>query len=512
MSSWGRRLAFVLVALIAGTAGIVAGGSPEQPAPFSRSRWLAERAGTFLSSRGLLPATEPLSAALLQAPAFVPELPAKARPTWTRVSLDILAPDGGQGQPETQAEPYLAIDPAKETRLLAAYQEGRFANGGARALTYAWSKNGGRTWTEALVPGLTHVSGGAFEKASDPWVAFGPGGRAYYCSLLFNETNPDNGIYVSVSKNGGRSWGPPVAVHTGDIRNFDDKQAIVVDNYSDSPYRGRIYVGWDTVVSNEAGTAVMLQIERMAWSGDGGASYSPAIDLERDGMNIGVIPLVGPGGVVHAVWAHMDTAQSPLVLHASRSEDGGVTWSEPVQIAQMQVAGVRFQRSGDILPTAAVDPRTGRLYVAWMDGRFTSGVAQVALSRSDDGGRTWSAPQRVSDGPGDAPSYTPALAVSGDSRVAVSYYSLRNDPSRLFLVDLYAVTSRDGVNFGGSRRVSSTSFDVRFAAVAQELFLGDYQGLVGGSKSFYALWIGTLERSRLDSSEKQPDAFVSKIK
>ena len=60
--------------------------------------------------------------------------------------------------------------------------------------------------------------------------------------------------------------------------------------------------------------------------------------------------------------------------------------------------------------------------------------------------------------------------------------------------------------------MSSTSFDVRFAAVAQGLFLGDYQGLVGGKKLFYALWIGTMERSRLDPSERQPDAFVSKIK
>ncbi|MEA2564143.1 MAG: hypothetical protein QOH06_5647 [Acidobacteriota bacterium] len=505
------RLHRLTLSVLAGSVLLVAAsGSPDEP-PFSRSRWLQEHKGSFLSSRGLLPATEPLPAALLQAPALVPELPAKARPTWTRVSRDVLAADGGEGQPETQAEPYLAIDPAKETRLLAGYQEGRFTTGGARALTYAWSRNGGRTWTEALVPGLTRASGGIFEKASDPWVAFGPGGRAYYCSLLFNETNPDNGVYVSVSQNGGRSWGPPVAVHTGDIRNYDDKQAIVVDNYADSPYRGRIYVGWDTVVTNAAGTEIMLQIERMAWSGDGGASYSLAVDLERGGMNVGIVPMVAPGGVVHAVWAHLDDDRSPFELLASRSEDGGVTWSAPVEIARTQPANVRFQRTGEILPTAAVDPRTGRLYVAWMDDRFTSGVPQVVLSRSDDGGRTWSAPQRVSDGPGDAPSFTPALAVSGEGRVAVSYYSLRNDPSRQFLTDLYAATSRDGVSFGGSRRVSSTSFDVRFAAVAQALFLGDYQGLVGGNKLFYALWIGTLERSRLDSSEKQPDAFVSKI-
>ena len=495
-----RRLSSAVLALV---ALLVAGaGSSEEP--FSRSRWLKEREGTFLSSRGLLPATEPLPPEVLRAPSVVPG-PAKARPSTTRVSRDVLAPDSrSAGQPETQAEPYLAIDPENDARLLAGYQEGRFTTGGARALTYAWTRNGGRTWAEALVPGLTHVSGGAFEKASDPWVAFGPGGRAYYCSLLFNETGPENGIYVSVSKNGGKSWGPPVAVHTGDANNFDDKQAIVVDTYADSPYRGRIYVGWDTV-SNQ-------QIQRIAWSGDGGQSYSAAIDLEREGMNIGILPLVGPGGVVHAIWTHLDSNNSPFEIHHSRSEDGGVTWSPPAEIARMQAVGVRFQRSGDILPTAGVDPRTGRLYVAWMDQRSTPGVSQIFLTRSDDEGRSWSEPQRISDGPDDAPNYTPALAVSGQGRVAVSYYSLRNDPARQFLVDLYVNTSRDGENFGAGKRLSSTSFDVRFAAMAQELFLGDYMGLAGGRKDFHALWIGTLERSKLEPSEWQPDAFASRIK
>ena len=391
MSVRVRRLA---LAVLAGSVLLAAApGSPGERS-FSRKRWLKEREGTFLSSRGLLPATEPLPAEVLQPPAIVPGLPAAKASTWTRVSRDVLVPDSSsQGQPETQAEPYLAIDPENEARLLAGYQEGRFTDGGSRALTYAWSRNAGRTWTEGLVPGLTHASGGAFEKASDPWVAFGLGGRAYFCSLLFNETGPENGIYVSVSNNGGRSWGPPVAVHTGDAGHFDDKQAIVVDNYAGSPYRGRIYVGWDTVGSGQ-------QIQRIAWSGDGGASYSAAIDLERSGINVGVIPMVAPGGVVHAVWTHLDSNQSPFEILHSRSEDGGVTWSAPVELVRMQPAGVRFQRAGDILATAGVDPRTGRLYVAWMDARFTPGVPQVLLARSDDGGRTWSEPQRVSDGPG----------------------------------------------------------------------------------------------------------------
>src|SRR5215212_3101047 len=176
MSSWVRR---VTLSVLAGSVLLVAAaGSSEEPAPFSRSRWIAERSKTAqFSSEGILPARGPLPASVFEKPAM-PQITAEARKrqTWVRVSRDILPADDGPGQPETQAEPFLAIDPEKDIRLLAAYQEGRFAGGGARSLTWAFSKNSGRTWSEGAVPGLTHASGGAFEKASDPWVAYGPGG------------------------------------------------------------------------------------------------------------------------------------------------------------------------------------------------------------------------------------------------------------------------------------------------------------------------------------------------
>jgi hypothetical protein len=504
MSSWGRRLAFVLVVAAAGIAA--AAGSPEEPA-FSRSRWIEERSKTAqFSSEGILPARGPLPASVFEKP-VMPEISAEARKrqTWVRVSRDILPPDDGPGQDETQAEPFLAIDPEKDFRLLAAYQEGRFADGGARSLTWAFSKNSGRTWREGAVPGLTHASGGAFEKASDPWVAYGPGGRAYYASLLFNETSPENGIYVSTSEDGGRTWGPPVSVHNGDATHFEDKEAIVVDTYDDSPYRGRIYVAWDTVSQ----TAQTLRVAR---SEDGGQSFRPVVSVEANGANIGAIPLVGPGGVVHLFWMHA-TTNNNLAIVTSRSEDGGVTWSPLTQVAPVTSTGVSGLRTGE-LPAAAIDPKTGRIYVVWPDAFFEGGNVigpdEIALVRSDDGGRTWTPRQRVSDDRSDA-SFTPAVAVDGQGRVAVAYYG--HHYAKPFQVDHYVVISKNGETFGASRRTSTSSFDARFAAVTDRgFFLGDYHGLVGGKHLFHALWGGTLEPSKLHKGERQPDAFASSIK
>ncbi len=425
-------------------------------------------------------------------------------PGTVRVSFDVLASNGGPAQPETQAEPHLALNPERETHLLAGYQESRFSNGGARALGFAVSFDSGKTWQEGLVPRLTHATGGPFERASDPWVAFGPGGRAYYCSLLFNQSRPENGIYVSVSEDGGRTWGSPVAVHNAGL-DFDDKQAMVVDTRTDSPFRGRVYVGWDTAQGNQR------QLMRISYSADNGLSYRPPVTIHDQGANIGIIPMIGPGGVVHAIWTRFTRNVAELI--ASRSTDGGDTWSEPVVIALLRTAGVADARTGGILPTAAIDPKHGDLYVAWQDSRFSPGVDQIVLSRSADGGQTWSEPQRVSDGPLNAPNFTPALAVNPNGLVGVSYYSLRNDPERRFLVDEYFTFSRNrGQSFVRGQRVSAASWDLRFAAFAEGFFLGDYQGLVAGKKTFHPLWIATVAPSRIDAPALQPDAFTRPLK
>lgn len=477
-----------------------------RPEPFSRSRWKAEQEAAWgarfegdVKPEGRPRVRTPFDLKTLKG------APARAvAPGTVRISFDLLAPNSGPAQPETQAEPHLALNPERETHLLAGYQESRFSNGGARALGYAVSFDAGKTWQEGLVPGLTHATGGPFERASDPWVAFGPGGRAYYCSLAFNQSRPENGIFVSVSEDGGRTWGEPVAVHRENL-DFDDKQAIVVDTRTDSPFRGRVYVGWDTAMNSGR------QPMRFSYSADNGLSYRPPVTLHDQGANIGIIPMVGPGGVVHAVWVRLTRSLAELV--AARSTDGGDTWSAPVVIAAMQPAGVADARTGGILPTAAIDPQRGDLYVAWQDTRFSPGIAQIALSRSTDGGQTWSAPQRVSDGPLNAPSFTPALAVSPNGLVGVSYYSLRNDPARRFLVDEYFTFSRNrGQKFVRGQRVSAASWDLRFAAFAEGFFLGDYQGLVAGKQTFHPLWIATLNPSRIDAPALQPDAFTRPLK
>jgi hypothetical protein len=493
----------LLLLLVPALLALASRAADRQPG-FSRTRWLEEQmAWGARTSENLVPANP------RRLKAFLDQL-ARTKPPGTgipkgviRVSGDILAPDGGIAQAETEAEPFFAIDPENPKHLLAVYQEDRFPDEGCRNLTSAVSFNGGTTWQESLLPHLTVAAGGPYERTSDPWVAFGTGGRAYFISLGFNETNPQNGVYLSSSDDGGLTWNDPVAVHSTS-QDFDDKEAAVVDNRDDSPYKGRVYVGWDSI------TASRQQLELMTYSDDGGHTFQPPVAIGSQGANLGVVPLVGPGGIVHAVWLSYQTRQ--VFLLASHSTDGGQTWSRPVTVSDVLSLGVDGSRTGAGLPSVAIDGSNGALYVAWEDERFTSGIDQVVLSRSTDGGQTWSAPQRVSDGAANAANFTPAVAVTPEGWVGVSYYSLRNNPSRVLVDEYLAVSKTGGQTFAKSQRLTASSWDLRFAATSDGFFLGDYQGLATSSKTFYPLWVGTFAASRLDPPARQPDVYTRAIK
>jgi hypothetical protein len=425
-----------------------------------------------------------------------------------RVNRDLLPPGGG-AQPETQAEPFLAINPENSSHLIAVYQESRFANGGARVLNHSVSFDGGQTWTEGMFPQLTPPSGGPWQRASDPWVTFGPGGRVYFSSLLFESSTRDNAIGISLSTDGGLSWGPPIEVARSSSE-FNDKEAVVADAFPSSPNFGNVYVAWD-VNRFDANNQITKQVLAVSRSTDNGATWNRFKKLHKKKFNLGAVPGVGPDGTVYVVWTHFKSPNGPLnpKIFFSRSEDGGETWSAARAIVTMTSRDVAGIRAGEGLVSFAVNPINGDLFLAWMDSGWT-GSSQATVAYSRDRGNTWSNPQRVSDGPGDAHAFTVSVAVNRRGEVGVSYYSLRNDPARASLTDCYLNVSRDGgQSFEPARRVTEQSFDLRFAAQTGEFFLGDYIGLVGTEIGFRLLWIGTDLSSAINPLRRQPDVFTA---
>jgi len=195
-----------------------------------------------------------------------------------------------------------------------------------------------------------------------------------------------------------------------------------------------------------------------------------------------------------------------------RSTDKGVTWSAPVVIAQAQALGVRDPenrtdvRDSATLGSIAVS-RQGTLVVAWQDARFSGGVRDgIALSRSTDGGLTWSAPVRVNRDP-NVPAFSPSVTVRDDGTIGVTYYDFRNntaDPSTL-PTDLWLTQSGDGVTWRESHVAGP--FDLSIAPNALGLFLGDYHALASIGTTFVPFYVRTND----GNPANRTDVFAGRV-
>ncbi|MEO8536097.1 MAG: sialidase family protein [Betaproteobacteria bacterium] len=134
----------------------------------------------------------------------------------------------------------------------------------------------------------------------------------------------------------------------------------------------------------------------------------------------------------------------------------------------------------------------GVLVGVWQDARFSGGARDgVAFSRSVDGGVTWSAPVQINAVPA-VQALLPAVTVRNDGAIGVQYYDMRNDtadPATL-LVDVWLTTSADGTAW--TERHVAGPFDFNRAPVSTGgLFIGDYQGLSSGGGQFVGFFAQT---------------------
>ncbi len=420
---------------------------------------------------------------------------------------------------DAEVEPWVAVDPTDSRRLLAAWQQDRWSNGAARALVSAVSSDGGATWQRTLQPfsrcgGAAPGSAGDLERSTDPWVDVAPDGTMHLMGLALSGTALVDGsvsaMLASRSSDGGRSWSAPVDLVRDGGTFFHDKNTLTAD-----PLDARfVYAVWDRL--DRAGRGPTL----LARSIDGGQTWEPArvayAPVTADGTGVSqtignriVVLTGGPErGLLVNAFTQIDTSgngQTRSRLGVLRSADRGVTWSPPVFVAEMLTVGTRDAatgtavRDGGIIPSIAAGP-DGTLWIAWQDARFNAGTHDaIAVSRSGDGGRRWSAPVSVNRVAA-APAFTPVLHVRADGLVGLLHYDLRdNTADRATLpASAWLLTTRDGSHWVESPVAGP--FDLMLAPDAGGRFLGDYHGLAASSDGFIAVLgvAGTSPTNRSD--------------
>jgi hypothetical protein len=399
------------------------------------------------------------------------------------------APANGNVFPEAEVEPSLVINPRDGNNIVAAWQQDRWSSGGSRGIVSATSHDGGRTWTQQPMPfsrcgGGSAGNDGDYDRASDPWLTASPDGTLHQMALAYSTVQGFNAMVASRSTDGGATWGPTRTLirDSGDI--FNDKNSMTADPVT--PHY--VYAVWDRTIGTNRGPVEFTR------STDDGVTWEPARAIYDPGVNhstIGNEIVVLPNGTLVDLLVELGLDANGNVqdalLGVLRSTDHGATWSSRLQIAQLLTVGTAdarsnsFVRDGSIVPQMAVAPN-GTLYVVWQDSRFSAGARDgIALSRSSDGGLTWTQPVQV-NGAGSVSAFTPNIAVRPDGTIGVTYLDFRtaaSAPATTLPTSRWLARSIDGSAWTETQ--VGAPFDMKVAPSVggggNVYFVGDYHGL-----------------------------------
>ncbi|HET6873746.1 MAG TPA: sialidase family protein [Acidimicrobiales bacterium] len=434
----------------------------------------------------------------------------------------VTPPPGATLYPNTEAEPSVASDGGGN--LVAAWQQDEYSTRSARGAESAYSTDNGQHWSEVDLPFTGCAAnplhepstGRPFDASYDNWVSHGPDGRFYTTALAGNSSTYSNAVVAAVSIDKGASWqNARVIIDSiqnarGQYKVFNDKASVTAD-----PARpGTAYVVWDQLQSPHTFplySSVFRGPAMFAETTDGGASWSTPraiFDPGEKNQTLGN-QVVVVNGVLYDFFDLLSSTGTTakgggtsIVSHVAfiSSADGGAHWSPAHVVGDLDTVGVPSTATGvpvttgDVVSVSPVfDPATGGLDVVWQDSRYSGGqYDEVVMASSRDGGRTWTSPQLVDQG--GAAAFDPAIAVGGDGTVAVTYYRLESPPAGGSTVpaDYWARQLSPAGTWTSPSAVGGGPFNLAAAPVVEGgYFLGDYQGLAGGTGGFNAVFVAT---------------------
>ena len=289
----------------------------------------------------------------------------------TTVSTDPYTNTSSYHQTEVEPDTY-----SFGSTVVAAFQVGRFEDGGSSNLGFATTTDSGTTWTNGFLPGTTIYANppGTWARISDPSVTYDAKHGAWMIVGLVLDSIPSaHGLVVNRSTDGGLTWQNPVNVSIN--QGGYDKQWMTCDDTASSPFYGNCYVEWagNTGITMSRSTDGGLSWANSSTPFAGGSGGQPVV--QNDGLV--VVPYIGNG------------------MQSLTSTDGGAHYTGPHTIATASSHFVAGSLRTELLPSAEVDG-AGKIYLTWQDCRFRSGCSanDIVMTTSADG-LTWTPVVRI---------------------------------------------------------------------------------------------------------------------
>ena len=371
-------------------------------------------------------------------------------------------------------EPSIIINKANTNNIIVGYN----------MYHYSISNDGGQTWTEKILNSNYRVYG-------DPCLICDDSGNIYYFHLSY----PVSGSWIDrivcqSSTDGGQNF--TLDTYAGlNPPKKQDKEWATFD-----PTTGNIYLTWTQFdeygVNNPNKQSNIL----FSKSTDEGQTWSSPLQINEVPGNCadsshtveGAVPAVGPNGEIYVSWAGI------LGLVFDKSTDGGQTWlTHDILIDDMQntagtgwdynIPGI-YRCNG--MPITQCDtsngPYRGTIYVNWSDNRNGFNNTDIFLTKSIDGGQTWSAPIKVNDDTGNKHQFMSWMSVDPTTGyIYIIYYDRRNYNDNN--TDVYLAVSRDGGNNFDNYKISDSPFNPNSAQ-----FFGDYTNISAYNGIIRPVW------------------------
>ncbi|MDG1913473.1 MAG: sialidase family protein [Crocinitomix sp.] len=264
--------------------------------------------------------------------------------------------------------------------------------------------------------------------------------------------------------------------HTINNGKYHDKQWVSLD-----PRTNHIYMTWTQFDGYDSDDPEDFSHIVFSKTEDGGLTWSVPVQIsnvpgdckDNDLTAEGAVPAVGPNGEIYVAWSRNDS------LWFNRSMDDGKTWFEKETYVASQPNGWVIDIPGiyrcNGLPVTVCDlspsEHNGTIYVNWADQRNGEDDTDIWIVKSNDKGNTWSEPKRINDDSSKNHQFLTWLTVDQTNGYLYSvFYDRRNHKDKK--TDVYLVVSRDGGEKFENYKISESAFIPN-----PKIFFGDYTNI-----------------------------------
>ncbi|NOQ91533.1 MAG: T9SS type A sorting domain-containing protein [Flavobacteriaceae bacterium] len=293
-------------------------------------------------------------------------------------------------------------------------------------------------------------------------------------------------IICQKSTDKGNSWSDGTFIGLNGTKNQDKPWSVIDQN------NNNIYLTWTQFDEYRSSDPLDISIILFSKSLDGGSTWSTPLRINKfagdskddDDTVEGAVPAIGPNGEIYVSWA------GPNGLVFNRSFDQGDTWLQEEIFINSMPGGWNYNIPGisraNGFPIIKCDlsggVNHGTIYVNWSDQRNGINDTDIWLSKSIDGGDTWSSPSKVNNDNSSTHQFFTWMDIDQtNGNLHFVFYDRRNYED--VRTDVFLAYSGDGGETFTNRKISESPF-----LPTSDIFFGDYNNITAHNNIVRPVW------------------------